>query len=581
MMQYAMIIIALATLVVLVWMEMKRLARPFLLLRLLASITAVIAMLFLVVPFPYSLTTSSKKEIILLSEGYNKDSVDQFLKTADQSFQQFQLNHISFQQIADAATIHLFGNGFKDTNQLQLPNIPIVFHASDKQTGIQNIHWQESVVTGTALLVQGSCLNLSNKTAKLVLYGWRNRVDSIEIGAGKQQQFSFSVVPENEGRGLYHLTVLAGKDSLEKETIAYQVRPAKALKVLMLGASPDFETKFLKNWLADFGYTVISKNSISKEKYQKTYSNARQFDFEKVTTALLEEQDLIVSDEAAIQTLSATELAIVKQAISENGIGLILNVDSLLSKKNFINEIFSIKSADSNKASIKISKLGESNTTSPINLKHPFQIIENDGTQPLFIDQQKRVFASVAAYGKGKLLVNTVQKTSSWLLSGNKNDYRNYWTTLINQSARKETTLEAWNIKTELPRVDDAIAFAAQISSGNTPQLSIKNNELYPKQNELLPGFWDAIYWPEIAGWQTMIGTKGELRDWYIYTDRSWKAIYANKQINQTKAYLKNRLSDETKKIAHINRESQIPPIYLFLIFLLSMAFLWVERKFQ
>jgi hypothetical protein len=78
-----------------------------------------------------------------------------------------------------------------------------------------------------------------------------------------------------------------------------------------------------------------------------------------------------------------------------------------------------------------------------------------------------------------------------------------------------------------------------------------------------------------------MIGSQGEISDWYVYPAGSWKTFYANQQISETKAYLRNRLSSENKKSDLRKDDHPFPPIYLFLIFLLSMAFLWVERKFQ
>ena len=580
-MNYIMIIAALLILVVLIGMEIKRPARSFLWLRIIATIVSIASVLFLVIPLPFSSFKKTENEIIVLSEGYSKDSVAQFLKSANQSLQQYQLSDISPKQMNGISKIHLFGNGFKDTSQVSLPNIPIIFHPTFLQTGIQNIHWKENIVSGSALLVQGTCVNLSNKKARLVLYGWDQSVDSIAIEAGKQQNFSFTVVPKNEGRGIYHLALIAGKDSLEKEGIAYEVSPAKPLKVLILSESPDFETKFLKNWLADFGYTVVSKTSVSKEKYQKTFSNTTPLNFEKITAPVLEEQDLIVSDDATLQTLSATELALLQKAISEKGVGLILNADSVLTKKNFVHDFVTVKTADSNKVTINISRLGERKSASPLQFKHPYQIIEKEGTHPLFIDQQKRVFAVELAYGKGKLIINTLQKTSSWLLSGNKIDYRNYWVSLINQSAKKELVAEIGKIKTELPGIGEAISIEAQTNGSHPPQLLIGQQELSLKQNALMPSFWEATYWPLKAGWHRLIGTKNELKDWYVYPIDSWKTVYAAKQISQTKTYLENRTLNGAKNSFDQKMNSSIPPLYLFLLFLVSMAFLWVERKFQ
>lgn len=576
-----MTIVAALVLLGLVWVELKRPVKAFLFLRILATVMAVVALYLLMMPFPFWGSEKGKKAIIVLAEGYHQDSVKQFLKKEQHEIPQYDLNNVSNELLNDVSTIHLFGNGFKDTDQVDLPKVPILFHATDQQTGVQNIHWQHNLISGSTLLVQGSCLNLKNKPLKLILYGWNQRIDSIEIGVGKLQQFSFAVQPENIGRGIYRLALVAGKDSIEKETIAYQVQLAKALKVLMLGASPDFESKFLKNWLADFGYTVISKTSVSKEKFQQTYSNAGQLKFEKLTTALLDEQDLIITDEAAIQALPSSELGLLKEAIAAKGIGLILNADSAISKKNFIGELVTVRSADSNKVSIKVSKLGESNSAASINLKHPYQIIDQKGMQPLFLDQQKRIFAAVTVFGKGKLLVNTLQKTSTWLLAANKNDYRNYWTALIDQVAKKESAIETWTSSTDLPRADEAIRFTAQTNSSSVPQLSIQHQEIAAKQNALLPSNWEAIYWSGEAGWQTMIGTNGTISDWYLYPKESWKTIYASKQISKTRDYLKNRVSNTGAKDGELRKASPIQPIYLFLIFLLSMAFLWVERKFQ
>jgi hypothetical protein len=581
MMQSAMVIITLAVLIGLVGMEIKRPSKSHLGLRIVASMMAVVSLIFLILPLPFSKSNKSTNEIILLTEGYSKDAVDQLNKSKQKSLPQFQFKDLTLNQIADVSTIHLFGHGFKDTSQVQVPLVPILFHPTENETGIHSIHWQERIVAGSVLLVQGRCANFSNKTAKLVLYGWNQHIDSLMINPGKQETFSFSVSPKNEGRGLYHLALIAGKDSIEQETIPYQVMPAKPLRVLILGESPDFETKFLKNWLADYGYTVISKTTISKDKFQKTFSNTDPLNVDKLTSAVLDEQDLIVSDDATIKTLSTTELTLLKQSISDNGVGLILNADSLLSKKNFISELVSIKAADSNKAVIKISKIGETDAMTPILLKFPFHILEKESIHPLFMDQQKRIFASVLAFGKGKLIVNTLQKTSSWLLSGNKSDYRNYWTTLINHAAKKEMALESWAIKTELPSVNEAVTITAQTNSEKSPNLMIQQNEIYAKQNMLIPGSWEATYWPAAAGWQTMIGTSGVVSDWFVYPAESWQTLYADRVVSQTQLFLKNRRFAASKNETEIKENILIPPIYLLLIFLLSMAFLWAERKFQ
>jgi hypothetical protein len=43
----------------------------------------------------------------------------------------------------------------------------------------------------------------------------------------------------------------------------------------MLSASPDFESKFLKNWLSENGYAVALRSAISKDKFNSEYINIK------------------------------------------------------------------------------------------------------------------------------------------------------------------------------------------------------------------------------------------------------------------------------------------------------------------
>jgi hypothetical protein len=152
---------------------------------------------------------------------------------------------------------------------------------------------------------------------------------------------------------------------------------------------------------------------------------------------------------------------------------------------------------------------------------------------------------------------------------------------LVNHAAKKEIAMELWAIKTELPSVNEAVTITAQTNSEKSPNLMIQQNEIYAKQNMLIPGSWEATYWPAAAGWQTMIGTSGVVSDWFVYHAESWQTLYADRVVSQTQLFLKNRRFAASKNETEIKENILIPPIYLLLIFLLSMAFLWAERKFQ
>ena len=84
--QYTIIIACLLLAAFLVWKEVQRSNRSRLWLRIIASVIAVASLVFLAIPLHYNTTENSAiKEAVLLTEGYNKDSVDAFLKQNKQA----------------------------------------------------------------------------------------------------------------------------------------------------------------------------------------------------------------------------------------------------------------------------------------------------------------------------------------------------------------------------------------------------------------------------------------------------------------------------------------------------------------
>jgi hypothetical protein len=65
----------------------------------------------------------------------------------------------------------------------------------------------------------------------------------------------------------------------------------------MLAASPDFENRFVKDWLSQNGYTVVAKTAISTNKFDKTFLNAGSVSLDRVTSGLLDSFDVLLSDE--------------------------------------------------------------------------------------------------------------------------------------------------------------------------------------------------------------------------------------------------------------------------------------------
>jgi hypothetical protein len=61
------------------------------------------------------------------------------------------------------------------------------------------------------------------------------------------------------------------------------VESQATLKVLILSSSPDFENKFLKNWLFENQYVCAVRSAISKNKFSTEFLNSTKINLDQIT----------------------------------------------------------------------------------------------------------------------------------------------------------------------------------------------------------------------------------------------------------------------------------------------------------
>ena len=266
---YIIVALCLAILFFLVWKETQRANRPHLFWRIVATTLTVACLAFIVIPVTIKVqgTKVSSGEVIWLSDGYHPDSLKKFLENNQGDFSLYTSDYsvlksaLSYQPIfiaepallADSLkpfkALHVFGYGFSKEEIKRLHKIPVIFHAPALPAGIVAINWVPCIKGGEPLLIRGNFTNAHSAPVKLILNGLHTNLDSLVIPAGKQQGFELRTIPKQRGSAVYSLLALEGKDTTEFENIAVLIDTVRPLKILILAASPDFDNKFLKNWL--------------------------------------------------------------------------------------------------------------------------------------------------------------------------------------------------------------------------------------------------------------------------------------------------------------------------------------------
>ena len=328
---YGYIVLSILLLSFLIWKEVTRPLQLRLLWRLLASIITVISLACLATNISYNTTQKSnntKGKLALLTNGFSNDSLTSFYTQNQQMVDTISISNLSEKQIKEFSTINVFGDGLDEADLLLLNNHPIAFHSSKNPTGIVSINWQPTLTIGENLVVQGTYNNNTKKSSTIYLNAFGNNIDSITIKPLTQQIFQLQTIPKHNNKAVYSIIVVANNDTLENNPLPFQVQPNVPLKVLLLASSPNFENKFLKNWLYDNNYAVATRTSVTKGKFEQSFYNMSTINLDNISAITLQQFDIVVADANELSAISKNELSTIKNQVVQNGLGLIVRVDS-------------------------------------------------------------------------------------------------------------------------------------------------------------------------------------------------------------------------------------------------------------
>jgi hypothetical protein len=571
-----------------VWKEVNRPNRSHLFLRILASLLAIVALACIILPISYSKEVSALDDhsAVLLTPGFEPDSLanyksDQIFatdKSVKKAYPKAKLIRLDEMKTDSPAftKVHVFGFGLNENELNELVHLPLVFHSSPMPGGIIAINWNPKLKSGERLIVQGRYNNQNTRAVKLVLKGLSTQLDTAIIPAKSNKEFGLSTVPKNEGRTVYHLQTIVGTDTLENENLPVEIDPIKPLKILILSASPDFETRFLKNWLSENGFEVAVRLTISKDKFSSEYVNMQPVKIDRLNTGLLEQFDLIIGDLSVLKS----ESALLKQQVTQKGLGIIIRADSLSKGSSWLQNDFPVEKLNvKNPAPISLIIRDKKERSAPIKTDQTF-IREQHGTQQLVSDMQNHTLANTALAGTGRLVFTTVTNTYNWTLAGNRDDYSAFWALLIAKAAHKTPVSEDWSIP-QIPVINELVDL--QLQSSQTPGKIVADSAIIASaQNQSVPFIWNNTYWPSLAGWHMIKQNNGQPAWWYVYGDKDWQGVKASEKLAATRNYAKLYATDTsvTKQI-HEKVQIEMPKIYFYLLLLGVCVYLWVEGKIK
>ncbi len=535
--QYSYIILSTFLFAFLIWKEVKRPLQLRLWWRVIASIVAVISLACMATDITYKkirTSNTTSRKIVLLTDGYNKDSLARFYTQKQQLVDTVSISKISEKLLQNFNVVDVIGNGLNDADLQLLNNHPITFHPSKKPTGIVSVGWQRTLTIGESLVVQGTYNNDTKTPSTIYLNTFGNNVDSVSIKPFTQQIFQLQTVPKHNNKAVYSIIVIANKDTLENNPLPFQVQPTVPLKVLLLASSPNFENKFLKNWLYENNYAVATRTSVSRGKIEQSFSNINTISLNNLSASTLQQFDVVIADAVELSNIAKNDVATIKNQVVQNGLGLIVRVDSSNTNAPFYLKSFPISpTINQQKNTIQI-KYGTNTTAIQIDNPHFIKPLPN--TQVLIKDNTQNSLASLALFGMGKIVATTLNNTYTLQLQNKQNSYTQLWTMLLQKAAKKALPEDTWSVYPNISYINQqstlSLETTADIAFG-----TVGTTKIYLQQNDVLPFKWSGTYWPNKAGWHIITSANNTAYNWYVFNNTQWQHVAAMQKINATKLY--------------------------------------------
>lgn len=587
--QYAYIIAILLVSVFLVYKELKRANSARLFLRLFAVLIAAASLLFLIIPIKYDAVRKGSSRVLnYLTPGATASDLrtEQYYTSDSTVLKVFSKQKVTYipdlayylYEHKDISNLVVYGNGLTPSERKQIA-INITFHAPAVPAGIISCSWPKRLSSSETFSVQGIYNNTSKVRVKLMLQGLGTNLDSITINANKQASFSLQSQPKQIGKAVYQISVLQDTGIVESEELPFQVIERPKVKILVLASFPDFEYKFLRNWLLENRYPAFFRTRVSKDKFSTDQVNLDVKESGAITAATFKKYDLVIADDEELARLGGLTANFSREI--EAGLGLVVRLNEAKSISSFSKRFQVSGSRDSISRSIKAVITAESKTLKPLPVDQPLFIVANPNQLRLVEDPGGKILTSLAMTGSGRVAATAIATTFNWVLSGANSDYATYWSAVINQTAKKIPENFQWTYGPKFPAVNDQVALTFQSTpEQELPTFRYNGKSLPVQQHMSLPFYWQATFWPAKSGWNTFEVNPGGRQDVFIYKRSGWKALKGYNLIEANKLYAKKPNNYKEVTEAQVETIEKAVSKWIFVcLFFISMAFLWFETK--
>ncbi len=509
---------------------------------------------------------------VLLTDGYDQVQLDS-LKKANQKLEvyPYRIGEAIFDTDKTPSSVFVLGNGIRPFDLWQLETIPTLYLGGKELRGVTQLNYDYYQTKGNRIQFNGTYQNPTKKN-RLLLEGPGGRtLDSIILTDEKSQLFEVSTDLNVIGNFTYHLVE---KDSLgtviSKDILPLTIVDKTPLKILILNGFPTFESKYLKNYLAETGHQVVVKNQLTTARYKYEYFNMTSKPIIDITQEKLETFDLLIIDTKSLKALSNRQLTTLKTALRELGLGILIqpNANYFSSKKL----VSSFKFDPEKSKDAFLDRYPKQNLK-----KYLYQFRDDFSIQPIHSSGSK-IWSAYERVGSGRVGSTVFQNTFELVLNGQTKTYHSFWSEIIEKISKRKTPSVQWRTSHNFAYQNQPYEFELRTTVPN-PIVQYSEGYSIPLQRDVhVKSLWKGKVYPRDIGWtQQFVNQDSTAVFQYYVTDNSqWKSITNFNTIKTNQIHF-----NDTSKSTNSPRTTLklVNPLWFFVIFILCSGYLWLEPK--
>ena len=561
--------------------------------RMLAGAVAAGALWLTAFP-PLRHLPATRAEAILLTDNYSPDTLRQLVRQLGAGTPIWAYGDIKLpakaKPLASLLTLaeqrpalrrlHVLGQGLAAAELPTLGQLPLRLHPGAPFAGFRTAFWPARLSLGEALKVEGAVTARAGAgPAWVVLRAAGTGRDSVKLPTGSGA-FRLRYQPKAAGLATYELLLRRPNQPVLTEPVPVEITTPTLPAVLLLSATPSFEFKFLKNYLAEAHYPVALRTSVSRGLVQTDFVNQPAVALDRLTPALLARHQVLIADAATLGAPTAAETQALQTAVGAGRLGLITLAEAApLPRAAPGRADFIIRARPAAPAALPV--LNWPDAPGEARAPLPAQLQPHPNLRPLIMGPNRVLVAASRRVGLGFAVVSTVPETFRWALQGRAPVYASFWSRLLTAAVPPAPKAATWRTGTHWPRPAQPLTLqlsaafpnvqptAAALVGGPAVRLALR-------QDTRLPEWSTAQFWPDAAGWHQIRGPQRATHNFYVYPAVAW---LGPELAERQQAAAQRTRESKASPAAQITITEPWPAGWFFGLFLLAAGYLWLEEK--